>query len=176
LSVVTPPQAAIDELYDLLASVGIALVLLPEISGTRLSGAVHWPSADRPVLQLSARHRRDDQFWFTTLHEFGHIIDSPRQAFTDTDADADIDSADSPSEVVDPEAEERADEIAREALVPSTALQAFLDHARPDDRDAVRTFARDLGVAPGIVVGRLQRDGRLDWSRLNDHNRKYELD
>ncbi len=173
LSVVTPPQAAVDELYDLLASVGIALVLLPEISGTRLSGAVHWPSADRPVLQLSARHRRDDQFWFTVLHEIGHIIDSPRRAFTDTDAD---DGADSASEVVDPEAEERADEIAREALVPSAALRAFLARASPDDRDAVRTFAGELGVAPGVVVGRLQRDGHLDWSRLNDLKRKYELD
>ncbi len=176
LSVVTPPQAAIEDLSDLLASVGIALVLLPEISGTRLIGAVHWPSPDRPVLQLSARHRRDDQFWFTALHEMGHIIESPRRAFTDTDADDGSDSGERKSEIVDPDAEERADEIAREALVPSAALQAFLARARPDDRDAVRAFARELGVAPGIVVGRLQRDGQLDWSRLNDLKRKYDLD
>lgn len=176
LSVVTPPQAAVDELCDLLASVGIALVLLPEISGTRLSGAVHWPSADRPVLQLSARHRRDDQFWFTALHELGHIIDSPRRVFTDTETGDGTESGDSPSEATDPEAEERADEIAREALVPSGALRAFLAKARPDDRDAIRTFARELGVAPGIVVGRLQRDRHLDWGQLNDLKRTYELD
>ena len=176
LSVVTPPQAAVDELHDLLGSVGIALVLLPEISGTRLSGAVHWPSADRPVLQLSARHRRDDQFWFTALHEIGHIIDSPRRAFTDADPKSGADSPGGAPEVVDPEAEERADDIAREALVPSAALRAFLAQAHPDNRDAVRTFARELGVAPGVVVGRLQRAHRLDWSRLNDLKRKYELD
>jgi addiction module HigA family antidote len=176
LSIVTPPQAAVDDLHDLLASVGIALVLLPEISGTSLSGAVYWPSVDRPVLQLSARRRRDDQFWFTVLHEMGHIIDCPRQAFADIDIDPGVDSTAGPSEVIDAEAEERADEIAREALVPSAALRAFLDRARPDDRDAVRAFARDLGIAPGIVVGRLQRDGQLDWSQLNELKRKYELD
>lgn len=176
LSVVTPPQAAVDELCELLASVGIALVLLPEVSGTRLSGAVHWPSADRPVLQLSARHRRDDQFWFTALHEIGHIIHSPRRVFIDTDADDGADSADNPSESVDPEAEERADEIAREALVPAAALRAFLARALPDDREAVRSFARELGIAPGIVVGRLQRDRHLDWDQLNDLKRMYELD
>jgi HTH-type transcriptional regulator/antitoxin HigA len=173
LSVVMPPQAAVDELSELLSSVGIALVLLPEISGTRLSGAVHWPSADRPVLQLSARHRRDDQFWFTVLHEIGHIIDSPRRIFMDSDG---AETADGLADAFDPEAEERADEIAREALVPSAAVRAFLGRALPTDRDAVRSFARELGVAPGIVVGRLQRDRHLDWGQLNDLKRTYELD
>jgi HTH-type transcriptional regulator/antitoxin HigA len=77
---------------------------------------------------------------------------------------------------VDEHAERRADEIAREALVPSSALAQFLARAKPDDRAAVRAFARELQVAPGIVVGRLQREGVLDWNQLNDLKRKYELD
>lgn len=175
LSVLTPAQAAVDELVELLAEVGVALVLLPELPGTRLSGAARWPSADRPIVQLSARHRSDDHFWFTVLHEIGHIVDSPRQDFADTDRD-DGRGVEPSFDAVDLDAEDRADQIAREGLVPSTALRAFLEHARPDDRTAVRSFARELGVAPGIVVGRLQRDGQLDWHKLNDLKRKYELD
>lgn len=173
LSLVTPPQAAVDELFELLASVGIALVLLPELPGTRLSGAAHWPAADRPVVQLSARYRRDDQFWFTVMHELGHIVDSPRRAFVDADADP---RNDDDSEVADEDAERRADEIARETLVPASALTTLLSRAKPSDRDAVRGIARELKVAPGIVVGRLQREGVLGWNQLNDLKRKYELD
>jgi HTH-type transcriptional regulator/antitoxin HigA len=175
LSVLTPAAAAVDELGELLANAGVCLVLLPEISGTRLNGAAHWPSADRPIVQLSGRHRRDDHFWFTVLHELGHIIDSPHQDFADVEH-GDGHGLEPSSSSPDEEAEARADQIAREALVPSALLRAFLERSRPDDREAVRSFARDLDVAPGIVVGRLQRDGLLGWELLNDLKRKYELD
>lgn len=175
LSATTPPQAAVEELTELLAGVGVVLVLLPELTGTRLSGAVQWPTKARPVLQISARHQRDDQFWFTVLHEIGHILDAPGRAFADADGPR-RDSPAGPRSMDDRQAEERADRIAREALVPSAALAAFLSVSRPDDPDAVRAFARELGVAPGIVVGRLQRDDRLGWAtRLNDLKRRYEL-
>lgn len=175
LSSLTPAAAAVDELSELLADAGICLVLLPEITGTRLSGAAHWPAADRPVVQLSGRHKRDDQFWFTVLHELGHVIDSPREDFADVDR-GDGRGIEPSSSAADEDAEERADRIAREALVPSDQLNQFLERSSPDDREAIRAFARELGVAPGIVVGRLQRDGQLDWSELNDLKRKYELD
>jgi HTH-type transcriptional regulator / antitoxin HigA len=174
LSVLTPPEAAVDELRELLSEVGVSLVLLPEISGTRLSGAAHWPSPDRPIVQLSGRHRSDDHFWFTALHELAHMVDSPQRDFADV-ASADGRRLEPSLDSADEEAEERANRMAREALVPSDALQSFLEHGRPDDRKAVRAFARELGVAPGIVVGRLQRDGLLDWKELVDLKRKYEL-
>jgi HTH-type transcriptional regulator / antitoxin HigA len=171
LSTVTPPQAAIEELTDVLADVGVALVLLPEFAGVRLSGAAHWPTPARPVIQISARYGTDDQFWFTVLHELGHILDAPRETFADGPL---RDEVHEPEDVDD--AEERADRIAREALVPSGQLREFLATSRSDDRAAIKAFARTLGVAPGIVVGRLQRDNKLDWkTALNDLKRKYEL-
>jgi HTH-type transcriptional regulator / antitoxin HigA len=172
LSTVAPPQAAIEELSGTLADVGVAFVLLPEFAGVRLSGAAHWPTPARPVIQISTRYGTDDQFWFTVLHELGHILDAPRETFADGPVG---DEADEPEDVDD--AEEQADRIAREALVPSGRLREFLATSRSDDRAGIRAFARTLGVAPGIVVGRLQRDNKLDWkTSLNDLKRKYELD
>jgi HTH-type transcriptional regulator/antitoxin HigA len=40
--------------------------------------------------------------------------------------------------------------------------------------DTIEQFADDLGISPGIVVGRLQHDTHLPPSRLNHLKRRYE--
>jgi addiction module HigA family antidote len=139
------------------ADAGVILVFTPELSGARLSGAARWLSADRPLIQLSLRHKTNDQLWFSLYHEAGHLLTARRKDFID-DADA-HDAAD--------EDERAADEFARDVLVPPKVYAAFIA-AGDFSRERVRALADQLEIAPGVVVGRLQRDEHLPKSQLND--------
>lgn len=159
LTRVSPFQAAVDEAHEELRMTGVALVVVPEFAGTRLSGATRWMTNEIAVVQLSLRHKTDDHFWFSCMHEIGHVLDSPRHDFVDA-----LDTQ--PSDYDDPEAEVRADAFARDALLEPDAFRAFVAQGHFDS-EAVRIFAEERGVSPGIVVGRLQHDGCIPPSRHN---------
>jgi HTH-type transcriptional regulator/antitoxin HigA len=140
---------------QLCASAGVALVLTPELSGTHLSGAARWLTANKAIIQLSLRHKTDDQFWFSFFHEARHLLTGKR-----------IDHLDSDDENASDADEAEADRFARETLIPGKPYAEFVD-AGDFSESAIRVFAKQQNVAPGIVVGRLQRDGKLDRSHLN---------
>jgi addiction module HigA family antidote len=168
LSRVSPMQAALDEAQMELSSSGVALVVVPEFDGTRLSGAARWPRHEIAIVQLSLRHKTDDHFWFSCMHEIGHLIDRPRHNFVDA-----VESQ--PADYDDPAAETRADEFARNVLLKPDAFEAFVGR-KTFDAEGVRAFAEEQGVSPGIVVGRLQHDGLLPPSRLNSLKRSLRFD
>lgn len=145
----------IERVRELFAAAGVALVLTPEIRGTHLSGATRWLGPDRALIQLSLRHKTDDQFWFTLFHEAAHVLDRRRRDYLDAE---DTDTA---SE----QAERNADQFARDTLIPPEEWASFVvsaDFSEP----AVRSFAESQGVAAGIVVGRLHREDLLNRSHL----------
>ena len=167
LSRVAPLEAALDQARSSLREVGVALIVLPEFEGTRLSGAARWLPRGVAVAQLSLRHKTDDHLWFSLMHEIGHILDRPRHDFVDA-----VEAP--PSEYDDPQAEQRANAFARDVLVASNALQAFLDRGRLDAR-SLRSFAEEVNVSPGIIVGRLQHDGVIPPGRHNSLKRTVEF-
>ena len=67
------PLLVIDRVKERAAASGVVIVLTPELRGTHLSGAARWLSTDRALIQLSLRHKSDDQFWFSLFHECRHI-------------------------------------------------------------------------------------------------------
>jgi addiction module HigA family antidote len=160
----TPFAYVIEQVRTLCASAGVALVLTPEFKGTHLSGAARWLSAQKAIIQLSLRHRSNDHFWFSFYHEAGHLMSGKRADF--------IDAADAPRDPAD-EAEQEADRFARDTLLPPDEYAQFVAAGR-FTAQAVRDFANRQGIAPGIVVGRLQRDDYLDWSDLNDLKRPIQ--
>jgi HTH-type transcriptional regulator/antitoxin HigA len=139
---------------ELCAEAGVAVVFVPEIKGTRASGAAHWLTPTKAVIQLSLRHKSDDHLWFSFFHEAGHILlHSKKQTFvsgTMTDQSADL--------------EEEANNFAAHTLIPrryESRLPTLTTAA------AIAEFAAEIGIAPGIVVGRLQKNGHLDWNQCN---------
>jgi Zn-dependent peptidase ImmA (M78 family) len=154
----------VERVRHLLAEAGVVLVLTPEFEGTRLSGAARWLSADRALIQLSLRHKTNDHFWFSLFHEAGHLLARKRIDV--------VDLAD--GEMAVSEAEDDADRFARDTLVPPAEYAAFVDRATFSDQ-AVREFAQRLEVAPGIVVGRLQRDGHIDPNHLNGLKKRVDV-
>lgn len=138
------------ELKSLASSVGVAVVFVPDIAGTRCYGATRW-SHGNPIVQLSLRGKKDDQFWFTLFHELGHVLLHPRSAVF-------IDHENGVS--ARPE-EEEADQFAVDTLIPP---EKALDLPRGRNLAAVRRFADEVGVSPGIVLGRVHREtGDYGW-------------
>ncbi len=149
---------------DLCASAGVALVITPELSGTHLSGAARWLTPDKAVIQISLRHKTDDQFWFSFFHEAGHILDRKKADHLDGDPPGPHDDAD--------EAEQEADRFARDTLIPPDAYREFVA-AADLSRDAIRAFAKQQNIAAGVVVGRLQHDHHLDPSELRSLKKPF---
>lgn len=139
-----------------LARVGVLVLFLPEIGATRVSGAARWLNSETAAIQLSLRHKKDDQFWFALIHEIAHLLEGlRRRTYVDLEAAPDQD----PDEV-------RADRFARDALIEPDAYEAFVRRGT-FNAASVTSFARDAHIAPGIVVGRLQHDRHLAAGRLN---------
>lgn len=137
------------------SSVGVRVVFVPELPGTRVWGATRWITQGAPLMQLSLRYKTDDHLWFTFFHEAAHILlHGRRDVFLETD-DRGIDGK-----------EQEADIFAREWLVPERQYASF---RRLGTRScaAVMRFAYQLNIAPGIVVGRLQHDGVLEQTECN---------
>lgn len=158
------PMAFMPDLVAHLAECGVAFVVVPELTGTHLSGAARWLTQEKALVQLSLRHRSDDHFWFALFHEVGHILRSgPRSAFLD---------AARPDPVGSPE-EAAADRFAASTLIPDAVFERFRE-AGQFDTQAVERFALELGLPPGIVVGRLQREGAILPARLNHLKRRWQ--
>lgn len=146
------------ELPRLCAQVGVAVVIVPELPRTRLCGSTRWLTPTKALIQLSLRYKTDDQFWFTFFHEAGHILlHGKRAAFLDEDA------------LVKNQREDEANTFARDTLIPASDMQRLLSQQPRGSftADMITQFAADLGVAPGIVVGRLQHDSLVPKSNLN---------
>ncbi len=134
-----------------LAGVGIRLVVERRLPGTHLDGAALLLPDGAPVVALTLRHDRLDNFWFTLCHELAHVarhLRRPDQGWIADDLEADGDAR-----------EQEADAMAARWLVPSRAWSRFA--ARGDQSvAAVTAFAGELGVHPAIVAGRVRREAR----------------
>ena len=149
-------KAALQEAQGRCNAAGVAVALVKPLPRVRASGAAWWMSSDRAVIELSARHKTDDHLWFSFFHEAAHIVlHGKRSVFVDSGQQSDVD---------DVEAEANA--WARDKLIPKRHWARFVTDGR-FSRERVLAFARTEGIAPGIVVGRLQHEHRIPWSSLN---------
>ena len=146
------PRAAEAEL----ARMGIVLVKLEHLPGTHLDGAVMRRSDGVPVIALTLRRNRIDNFWFTLLHECAHLSLHLRDVSDLIVDDLEISSSD----IV----EREADEEAQKALIPNGLW-------RPDKMGKfasiadINALARAAEVNPAIVAGR--------WQKKNNDYRKF---
>jgi HTH-type transcriptional regulator / antitoxin HigA len=134
---------------DLLLSKGIVLVAEPQIAGMKVDGAAFLLEGV-PVIGLTLRRDTVDGFWFTLLHEVGHVILHYRTGlsvgfFDDTDAGS-----------VD-EVEQEADDFASNILIPEERWKRSPARIAKSP-EVVEKFAKDLGINPAIAFGRIQKE------------------
>jgi HTH-type transcriptional regulator/antitoxin HigA len=172
-----PPQVWIKTLPDLCSELGIALVFKPALKNTHVSGATRWLTPEKAMVALSDRFKTDDTFWFSFFHEIGHLIlHGKRLTFLDENPNANPGSPEvselllhgnskSDRKAV---AEVEADNFARNALIPDPVFNEFVSRTLANDPKSITRFAKKIGVSPGIVLGRLQYEGIVPWSRWRD--------
>lgn len=150
-------------LTDLCASFGIVVVILKELPGCRVNGATRWLSQDKAMIVLSLRHRRNDIFWFTLLHELCHVLrHGKKRTFVDND-----------HTTIEKDLEEEADAFAARQLVPVDAAHRLVHlHTAAE----VEALAEELQVAPGIIVGRMRHQGLIPHSRWSKLIEPYRFD
>ena len=153
------PKKFLPELTRHCASFGIAVVIVRAPRGCRASGAVRFIEHDKALLQLSFRYLSDDQFWFTFLHELGHLfLQEPKEVILE-EVDGSVTKE-----------EEEANRFAANVLVPKENRASMMKLRT--SREVIK-FARRIGVSPGIIVGQLQYLGRLRHNQLNKLKRRY---
>jgi len=137
------PRVWQPEMERLCAGAGVAVVAVPEVTGARTNGAARWLTPYKGLIQLSIRGRWSDIFWFSFFHEARHILDQTKRSI--------FLSGRSPNA----SDERKADRFASDTLIPPRRAPEL---GRLRSLDEAETFARSIGVHPGIVVGRLQHE------------------
>ncbi|MFH2203111.1 MAG: helix-turn-helix domain-containing protein [Elusimicrobiota bacterium] len=152
---IKPPEVFCRKLVDVCRAAGVAVVFAKELPRTRVSGATHWLSPKKALLQLSLRYKTDDHLWFTFFHEAGHILlHGKKQCFLEKRGRG------------TGKLEAEANRFGGDFLIPPDELKRFLSAGVVSGARVVG-FARRIGIAPGIVVGRLQHDKVIHPSQLN---------
>lgn len=157
-----PIDEAIGALEEQCAASGVAVVLVPQVSKCRASGATRWISSEKAIIQLSLRYKTDDHFWYTFFHEAGHILlHGKRAIFVETNG------------AKDDAQEQAADKFANQHLIRPKDFAQWRSRGRFSKRE-ISSFAEAIGIAPGIVVGRLQHEGLLPRNHCNDLKRRLK--
>ncbi|WP_375122630.1 XRE family transcriptional regulator [Pseudomonas sp. LW8] len=133
-----------------LAEKGIVLVLEKHLPGTYLDGAAMVLETGHPVVALTLRYDRLDNFWFVLFHELAHIslhiFDSLQMDYFDEEGGGEGDLV-----------EREADEFALEALISSESWDSCVSRFSMTP-EAVRLDAERIGIHPSILAGRIRKE------------------
>lgn len=133
---------------------GVIYVLVREMPGLGINGAMRW-IGDRPMIQQSLHGKSHDAFWFTFFHEAWHVLQKQKKKVF-------LEGDDANEEDIVREAE--ADAMAAEFLIPKEAYFSYLAETQTKSIASIQLFADSIGIHPGIIVGRLQKENRIPWS------------
>jgi len=157
------PEVFQQKLAELCSGCGVAVVFVPELPKTRVSGATRWLTPSKALIQLSLRYKTDDHLWFSFFHEAGHIIKHGKKKIFIEGSSIDMED----------NKEEEANRFAAEFLIPSPEYNRLV-RSSPYSKAKIRVFSSQLCIAPGIVVGRLQHDGYLPVTHCNDLKKRFK--
>jgi plasmid maintenance system antidote protein VapI len=150
------PKTFLPRMKDECAKSGVIFLLVPPFKGLRLSGIARWLAPSKGIIQQTLRHKTNDHFWFTFFHESAHLLFHSKKGLF-------IDGENLPGDVKE---EAEANAWAANFLVPQQELERFI-HRGSIGANEVIEFAQSVAIAPGIVVGRLQKRQVIPWSALN---------
>jgi HTH-type transcriptional regulator / antitoxin HigA len=148
----------------ILAEAGVRFVIVEFLHGSKIDGATFWLN-DTPVIAMSIRFDRINNFWFVLCHEIEHVLNRDGLVTIDVELMEQLQHKD----VLPPE-EVRANAAAAEFLVPKLELDSFIVRVRPlYSEQRILLFAKRIGVHPGIVVGQLQFRDEVPYTHFHKH-------
>lgn len=157
----------VGKVAEILAACGVRLVIVESLTSAKIDGVCFWLNDMAPVIGLTLRHDRIDNFWFVLRHEIEHVLrgHGRRQAMIDVELEGER-----PADAVNvPEEERLADAAASDFCVPKVQMDFFIARKSPYffERDLLG-FAASLNLHPGLVVGQLQHKTRR-YDRFRKH-------
>jgi HTH-type transcriptional regulator / antitoxin HigA len=136
---------------EFLAEKGVALVLLPVLPHTKLDGAAMLDSDGAPVIGMTLRQDRIDNFWFTLTHELVHAWKHlPEREWVITDEGIEDGAEDDAKEA-------EANRIARNAFIPRAAWKRSEAYLKPSV-ETILALAHKLQIHPAVIAGRLRKE------------------
>jgi len=146
---------------EYLAGKGISLIIEKHLQGTYLDGAAMLLETGNPVVALTLRHDRLDNFWFVLFHELGHVF---LHLFSSLSMDFFDEKNDESGDADDIERE--ADTFALNSLIPEGQWSDCLSKFSMT-KESVEMDAKRLGIHPSIVAGRI-RNEKNNYTILNE--------
>lgn len=146
-----------EKIKGILFKCGISLVYEPHLPHTYINGVSYKVTCDKAIIMISDRGKRDDTLWFTLFHEIAHLIKhSKKELFIDQEGDTKNDI------------EYEADTYAKNILIADNIYNDFIKKNYIYTSGIIKSFAKEQNISPGIVVGRLQKDGIIGWNEFSD--------
>jgi len=149
------PDEFYPEMKELCAQCGVALVLVPYLPRTYICGATIWRK-NKAILALSLKGKRADIFWFTFFHELSHLINHS-------------------DEKLHISYENEADDLASDYLIPEELYKYFIDRYNYKDKNQIINYSLENGIAPFILLGRLQHNRLIEFRHYHDLMPYYEI-
>ena len=139
---------------------GVIFVIMPNIAGSRTNGATK-KIGNNIMLMVNDRRLNADSFWFTLFHEIGHIMNGDYGISFEKETGVQ---------------EEAANHFAEDSLIPKEYYQEFVRQGE-FDLQSIKKFADKINRDPGIVLGRLQNDKKVDYNdyTMNSLRHKYKV-
>ncbi|MEO8664813.1 MAG: HigA family addiction module antitoxin [Ignavibacteria bacterium] len=158
------PKDLYKQIVDVCSDSGVKFVLTETLTKAPINGATRWIN-DNPVIQLSCRYKWNDIFWFTFFHEIGHILLHGKKDFFLEDVNyvgKDKSKEDEANEfaVRNTLTYEQEDEILKESRISGAVIEKY---------------STKYKINPALIVGRLQRRGKIKHSDLNSYRKRFEI-
>lgn len=138
----------------ILAECGVRYVLVETLKGSKIDGACFWLNDDSPVIAMSLRFNRIDNFWFVLRHEIEHVLQRhgrDAEFILDQDVGDEADHDRQDEEAV-------ANAEAANFCVDKSELAGFIARVKPFfSEERILLFSQRLQTHPGVVIGQLQR-------------------
>lgn len=147
------PVTFFEELQQLCLKAGVILLFTPKLPKVPLSGSTRWLN-NTPLIQLTARYKKNDSFWFTFFHELGHIILHGKKFISLEN----IDFA-----TADPDKEEEANQFAISQTFTIQQEKEVLGNKTITEQD-ILYYSSKFNTHPAMIIGRLQHDGYIHYS------------
>lgn len=141
------------QLQDLCLQAGVKVFYTPKMPKAPISGSTR-RIKDTPVIQLTARYRQNDRFWFTFFHEAGHILLHGKKYISLENVNF--------SEA-DPVKEQEAHNFAEDWTFSKQEEEEVIS-AAPLSQEDIINFAKKFNTHPAMIIGRLQHMELIPFS------------
>ena len=150
---VEQPNNFFEQLQQLCFDAGVVLLFTPKLPKVPLSGSTRWIN-NKPLIQLTARYKKNDSFWFTFFHELGHILLHGKKYISLENVDF---------AAADPIKEEEAHQFAIKHTFTHQQEKEVLKNETITEQDII-DYAHKFNTHPAMIIGRLQHDGYIPYS------------